>query len=117
METIKIKSGDTPTIKLTARDSNKVAVDITGYTSAILKIAKNLNKANGSALYFVTVLAANFSDGGNGIHSFVITEDTTKGWSPGEYLYQVRLIDGSNTVISTDNGQLVVEQNLIDDEA
>lgn len=116
MNTIKVKSGDTPTIRLQAKDSNNAAVDISGYTSASLKIAKNLNVSNGDSLYYTSVLSASFSDGVNGIHDFVIPEDTTKDFKTGEYLYQVRLIDSTNVITSTDNGQLIIEQNLIDDE-
>jgi hypothetical protein len=116
MKTIRLKSGDTPTIKLTAKDANKNVVDITGYGSASLKIAKTLGITNNNALYYVSVLAASFSDGVNGVHSFVIPEDTTKDWEIGDYLYQVRLIDSANTVTSTDTGVLIVEENLIDDE-
>jgi len=116
MKELKIKSGGTPTIQLLARDSNKIAVDITGYTSATLKIAKALNVTNDDALYYISVLAANFSDGANGIHDFVISEDTTKAFAPGNYMYQTRLIDSGNVITNTDVGNLVVEKNLIDHE-
>jgi len=116
MEAITIKAGDTPTISLAATDSNGAAIDITGYASASLKIAKSFNVANGSALYYVSVLAINFSDGLNGKHDFVPSEDITKTWPPGNYMYQTRLIDASNTVTSTDVGPFIVEQNLIDHE-
>lgn len=112
-----IKQGDTPTIRLAARDEDKVAIDITGYTSASLKIAKALNIANDNALYYVNVLAANFSDGANGIHDFVIPEGTTKEWKPEEYLLQVRLIDSSNIVTSEDIKHQAVKQNLLDNES
>ncbi len=117
MKDIKIKSGTTETIQLLARNAAKVAVNITGYTSATLKIAKALNVANGDALHYVLVLSANFSDGANGIHDFVLSEDTTKAFAPGNYMYQTRLIDSTGVVSDTDVGNLIVEQNLIDDEA
>lgn len=116
MKTIEIKSGDTPTIRLNARDSSKVAIDISGYTSASLKIAKSLNITNADALYYVSVLAASFSDGANGIHDFVIPEDTAKLFPSSEYMIQVRLIDSANTVTSNDIEQVIIKQNLLDNE-
>ncbi len=115
-QNIKIKSGDTPTIRLKVTNSSDVAVDITGYTSASIKIAKNMGISNTDALYYSSVLAAAFSDGANGIHDFVIPEDTTKAMTDGPYLCQTRSIDGSNVVTSTDIYNLEIEGNLIDDE-
>ena len=88
MKREKIKAGDTPTFTLTARDDNKIAIDISGYTSASIKIAKSLNISNVDALYYESVLAANFSDGVNGIHDFIIPEDTSKNFMQGEYMLQ-----------------------------
>lgn len=116
MKTIEIKSGDTPTIRLTARNSSKVAVNIASYTSASIKIAKNLDISNTDALYYELVLAANFSDGVNGIHDFVISEDDAKDFPSGDYMLQVRLIDGSGVVTSNDIEQVNIKKNLIDDE-
>jgi len=116
MGKLKIKSGDTPTIKILARDANKAAIDISGYTSIQFKIAVSLKTANANALYYTTVLAASFSNPTSGYHNLVISEDTTKAWAPGEYMYQARIIDGSNVVTSVDVGQCTIEENLIDDE-
>ena len=117
MKVIKGNIGDTITIKLTVLDEDKVAIDISsGYTSASLKIAKTLNIADDDALYYESVLAANFSDGANGIHSFVISEDVTKLWKAREYMYQLRLIDSSNVVSSSEIAQITIKQNLLDIE-
>jgi len=111
-----IKQGDTPTFRLNAT-ANKVAIDIAGYTSASLKIAKSLNISNSEAMHYEIVLASSFSDGVNGIHDFVLSEDTTKVFPIGEYKYQLRLIDSVNSVTSSDVGDLNILQNLIDNEA
>ena len=116
MKIIKVNSGDTVTIKLTAITKLKVAIDISSYTSASLKIAKSLNIPNASALYYISVLAANFTDGVNGIHSFIISEDIAKEWSAGNYMMQVRLIDSTGVVTSNDIEQINIKLNLIDDE-
>lgn len=116
MKIIEVNSGDTVTIKLTARTAAKVAVDISGYTSASLKIAKALNISNTDALYYVSVLSASFTDGANGIHSFIISEDIAKLWPDGEYLLQTRLIDSTGVVTSGVIEQVVIKTNLIDDE-
>lgn len=112
-----IKQGDTATFTLEATDSNDAAVDISTYTSASIKLAKDLNIANGDADYYESVLAASFTDGANGKHDFVISEDTTKGLDVDEYMVQIRLIDGSNTVTSDDIAIVPVIKNLIDNEA
>jgi len=84
-----IRQGDTPTFRLRAKASG-VAIDITGYASASLKIAKSLNIPNTDALYYESVLAASFSNGPNGINDFVITEDTTKVFDIDSFKYQFR---------------------------
>lgn len=117
MKIIEVNSGDTVTIKLTARTKLKVAIDISSYTSASLKIAKALNISNNDALYYTSVLSANFTDGVNGIHSFIINEDVAKEWTEGEYLLQTRLIDASGAVTSGEIEQVRIKTNLIDDEA
>lgn len=114
---LEIKQGDTPTIRLAAKDANKAAINISNYVSASIKIAKALNIINANASYYELVLAANFSDPVNGIHDFVIPEDTTKGLEVGDYFYQIRLLDTGDVVSSSDVGDLKVVQNLIDNQA
>jgi len=113
MNLIKLKSGDTPTIRLALTDTAGAAVAITGYTIKF-KISTNLDDTDAEALYMLT--QTTFSDAANGIHDEVIPEDTTKDWEPGLYLYQARWIDAAGVVTSTDYGKCQVEENLIDDE-
>lgn len=116
MGKLTLKSGDTETIKLLVTDTTDAAEDITGYTSLQFKIAQSLGTTNAGAVYHTTVLAANFSHGSLGYHNLEIAEDTTKDWTPGEYIFQARVIDGSNVVTSNDTGPVTIEENLMDDE-
>ena len=113
MATLKLNSGDDITVKFTITDVDEAAIDITGGTIR-LKIAKNLNVANGSAEYFGSYTG--FTDATNGIHDEVIPDSTTATWTPGSYKYQIRFIDSAGNVVSETVDNCLIEKNLIDDE-
>jgi len=111
-----IKKGTTVTFRLTAK-ANGVPIDITGYTSSSLKIAKSLNISNANATYYELVLAVNFSDGVNGIHDFVVAEDDSKEFNVGLEKSEIRLIDSSNTISDSNIIDVDIVETLHEDEA
>jgi len=113
MATLKLKSGSDLFIKITVKDSDGAAVDITGGTIR-LKIAKNLNITNANAEYFDSFTS--FTDPTNGIHIETIPDSTTAAWTPGDYQYQTRYIDTNPYVRDEDVDVCEIEQNLQDDE-
>ena len=113
MATLKLKSGDDITLRFTITDADSAAVNLTGGTIK-LKIAKNLNVADGSAQYLGSYTS--FTDAANGIHDETIPDSTTSSWTPGSYKFQARFIDSAGAVVSEDVDTCLIEKNLIDDE-
>ena len=112
--TITIRSGDTETLTLTFVDSAGDAVNLTGDT-VDFKIAKSLSKSDGTAIYSTSVTS--HTNAAGGITTVTISEDLTKAFPVGVFLWQTRIIDSGGAVSSSDVGVCRIEENLIDDEA
>lgn len=110
--TVIFKSGDTETITATFVTSAGVAVNITGKTVKFT-VKKSLEDTDAEAIYSTSVTS--HSNPTAGVTSKEISAAVTSLWTPGEYKWQLRLIDGG-IVQSTDVGPCIIEQNLMDDE-
>lgn len=113
---IQLKAGSTPTLRTILKDSSGNAVDITSYAKVSVKISANLSDTNAAALFYDSE-DTTFTDPTNGIHDFIPSEDVTKLWAPGIYYWEVRWIDGSNVVTTTDPGKVEIVKSLHDVEA
>ena len=110
---LKLKIGDDNTYTVTVTESNSDAVVLTGGTMKV-KIARNLNIADVDATYYTEITS--FPDAANGIHDFTIPDSASAGFSPRQEIIQVRFIDSSGTVVSSDIDNIILGKNLIDDE-
>jgi hypothetical protein len=111
--TLKLKSGDTENLFFTFKDSDGEVIDISGATLRF-SIKEKLSDANADAVYYTTWTT--HTDPVNGESKLAISETITATWTPGEYMYQLRVIDTANDVSSTDVGPCIIQENLLDDE-
>jgi len=111
--TLELKSGDDYTLQFTFVDSDGAAVDITGKTVKFA-IKNKLSDSDASAIYSTSWTS--HSDAANGITTKDIADSVTAAWTPGQYKWQARVINTDNSVNSTDIGECIIEENLIDDE-
>lgn len=118
--TIKIIAGTTFNDKIVIKDEDGEVVDITN-GRAKFKIASKRGIADDKAQYFADSNTSGsdltISNPTAGELSIIVDENTTKDFTPGDYKWQLRYIDESDNVNDTDEGIVIIEDSLIDDEA
>lgn len=111
MATFKAIGGATAYPYFVIVDSAGDAINLTGGTIKF-KIAKNVNVADGSALYYGAYTS--FTNAVGGIHLEAIPASTTSDWTAGQYKFQSQFIDASGVVITEEIDTCIISEPLID---
>ena len=99
-DVIKFQIGSTAKVKISAKNASRVYIDVSGYTSLKVKIAKStgLDDDSDDTLFFETILPANFSHGSSGWHNWTAAPSVTKEWTAGDYFFEAEFQDGSGVI-------------------
>lgn len=107
MKTITRYIGDIKPFTILVRNaSTKKAIDITGMTIMISVKVDEDDDDNEAMFYDAAVPHINETSG------LARTANVTFNWTEGKYLMQVRIVDVSGQIVSSDKGYVVIEKSL-----
>ena len=107
---IKLKRNNDRALNITVKRENE-AVDITGWTIK-LTVKPTQNATDGAAIISKTV--SSHTDAANGLTTISIDATDTAAVTPGNYYYDILIVDDASKRQNSSTGLFIIEQEVTD---